>query len=168
MLRPLFPARLASPCTPPKAVLLASLTASPPPPAAVRSALHRGLCVGRRVIARLRRASWGGDKNKTKVVCLMLRYCLIRLLSRGTLRRAPRSRTPSAVCRHTLRGAGVAVAPRPRSARCALPPSVRPAARRRTLPPPCRRRGSRRACALGRLRPRAPACLFCVYCRSND
>lgn len=67
-------------------MLLASLTASPPPPAAGRSALLRGLCVGRRVIARPRRAS-----------------CVRSLLSRGTLRRAPRSRPPSAVCRHSLR-----------------------------------------------------------------
>lgn len=142
---------LRAPAPHPKAVLLASLTASPPPPAAVRSALHRGLCVGRRVIARLRRAS-----------------CVRSLLSRGSLRRAPRSRPPSAACRHSLRSGALRYRSACAAARAApyLPRPPRCAAAV-LCPPPCRRRLSPPK-ALGRSRPRAPACIFSVYSRSND
>lgn len=141
---------LRAPAPHPKAVLLASLTASPPPPAAERCALLRGLCLGRRVIARLRRAFGGCSPPIARHVA-----------PRSAL--APAARRVSAYAPRSGRRCRSAASLRALRPACSVPR----AARRRVVPASLPT-AALAAHALGRKRPRARAYLYSVVGRFNN
>ena len=124
----------ASPLIPPKKVLGVSPHISPPRRAAVRFALHRGFCLGRRVIAQ-RLASLSPPRScrlphcgKLRTRRLRLPYCLVRFgfgsFALCTPRRALRCLVVSLACAPSSAcfcSAGAGAPPPP-------PPNARPRA----------------------------------------